>query len=128
MKLVRPAGKECLAMEPSVENDPHATLASLAVLGVSERTLASARRCEWRVLQADLDRFYAFGYGGATQQRFLHSPHPSLAWETPARVLGRVRTAFQRSERRSAPRFTRCGPAEPTPASPAVPPPSTERC
>jgi len=89
MNLFRSASKERSAMEPSVENDPHATLASLATLGVSRNTLARADRRDWRVLQADLDRFYAFGYGGATQQNFLHSPHPRLAWETPAQALGR---------------------------------------
>ena len=89
MKLLGSASKERSAIESSVENDPHATLVSLATLGLSENTLARADCREWRALQADLDRFYAFGYGGATQQTFLHSPHPRLAWETPVQALGR---------------------------------------
>jgi hypothetical protein len=83
--------------------DPHATLASLEMLGVNATTLAGAPRNEWRGLQAELDRFYAFGYGGATQRSFLHSPHPKLSGETPAQALRRsdgivdVRAALQRT-------------------------------
>jgi hypothetical protein len=76
--------------EPSPErHDPHRTFASLATLGVPARVLETAPQCEWRTLQAELDRFYAFGYGGATQRAFLHSPHPKLAWDTPAMALRR---------------------------------------
>ena len=90
MQLFTSAGRDCSASDPYTEqNDPHATLASLATLGVSVRTLAEADRREWRVLQADLDRFYAYGYGGATQQTFMHSPHPRLCWNTPAQALSR---------------------------------------
>ncbi len=74
--------------EPCFEhNDPDATLASLAGLGLSAATLACVPRSEWRPLQAELDRFYAYGYGGATQRTFLHSPHPRLKGQTPAEAL-----------------------------------------
>jgi hypothetical protein len=90
MQLHTYAGKERPASKPSSEHhDPHATLACLASLGVPAHALARAPRREWRNLQADLDRFYAYGYGGATQETFMHSPHPRLHWETPTQVLGR---------------------------------------
>jgi hypothetical protein len=36
---------------------------------------------------AELDRFYAFGYGDASVGRWLASPHPRLALATPAEAL-----------------------------------------
>lgn len=69
--------------------DPDATLATFSTLGVCAQALTNAPRPEWRGLQAELDRFYAYGYGGATQRTFLHSPHPRLCGETPAQALRR---------------------------------------
>jgi hypothetical protein len=104
MKALMPARKDRSAPKPCPGvADPHATLASLEMLGVTASTLAGVPRNEWRGLQAELDRFYAFGYGGATQRSFLHSPHPKLSGETPAQALRRsdgivgVRAALRRT-------------------------------
>lgn len=70
-------------------SDPHATFATFSTLGICSRALSNGPRQEWRGLQAELDRFYAYGYGAATQRTFLHSPHPRLCGETPAQVLRR---------------------------------------
>jgi hypothetical protein len=70
-------------------------------LGVPDTVLDRGCDCEWRGLEAELDRFSAYGYGTATQRRFLYTPHPHLMWATPAEVLGenngieRVRTALR---------------------------------
>jgi hypothetical protein len=48
--------------------------------------LAIRRGRDFRALEAELDRFTAYGYGRASQRRFLHAPDPGLGM-SPAQAL-----------------------------------------
>lgn len=80
--------------------DRHA-LEGLRTLGVPATTLRQGKRKDWRTLRLELDRFSAFGYGDATQRRFMHEPHPGLQMRTPVEMLteqdgiARVRLALR---------------------------------
>lgn len=51
---------------------------------MSKRALKRGR--DFTVLEAELDRFTAYGYGQASQKRFLHSLDPRLGM-SPAQAL-----------------------------------------
>lgn len=59
----------------------------LEVLGVSEQSLRGANDIE--ALVHELDRFYALGFGTATQRRFLHMVHPDLDGNAPVAIMRR---------------------------------------
>jgi hypothetical protein len=48
--------------------------------------VALRRGRDFRVLEAELDRFTAYGYGRASQRRFLHARDPRLGM-SPAEAL-----------------------------------------
>lgn len=48
--------------------------------------IALRRGRDFTVLEAELDRFTAYGYGRASQKRFLHAPDPRLGM-SPAQAL-----------------------------------------
>jgi hypothetical protein len=56
----------------------------IASFGVPKRALHGGR--DFRALEAELDRFTAYGYGRASQRRFLHAPDPRLGM-SPAQAL-----------------------------------------
>lgn len=61
--------------------------ADLALVGLSGRALTLLGSVDQQRLLAELDRFYAYGFGLATQRRFLAAPHPRLRCRTPLRAL-----------------------------------------
>jgi hypothetical protein len=61
----------------------HATRV-LESFGVPRGALRRGR--DFTVLEAELDRFTAYGYGRASQKRFLHATDPRLGM-TPAQAL-----------------------------------------
>ncbi len=65
----------------------HDVTATLRTLGVPNKTLLRGTIHEWTGLRFELDRFSAFGYGMATQHRFLHAPHPRLDMRSPVEIL-----------------------------------------
>lgn len=71
-------------MDTLSHHDARATLRSL---GVADEAMLGGTPREWTGLCCELDRFFAFGYGAATQRRFLHEPHPGLGMRTPVEVL-----------------------------------------
>lgn len=73
-----------------LHDDSQSTEAGFRNLGVVGPTLNRGNGSDWERLRAELDRFYAFGYGAATQRAFLHHPHPVLGGQTPAEVLGQT--------------------------------------
>jgi Protein of unknown function (DUF2384) len=81
----------------------HPATQFFAQLGVPDTVLERGRVRDWHSLEAELDRFSAYGHGTATQRRFLHTPHPQLMGATPAEVLAerdgieRVRRALRRT-------------------------------
>jgi hypothetical protein len=56
----------------------------LESFGVPKVALRRGR--DFTMLEAELDRFTAYGYGRASQKRFLHAPDPRLGM-TPAQAL-----------------------------------------
>lgn len=84
-ELIVPAAPR--APEKSLATPRDRALASLAALGIPPSGLETRRLDELEAVGAELDRFYAFGYGQSTQRLFLHSPHPGLSGRTPAEVL-----------------------------------------
>jgi hypothetical protein len=65
------------------EKKKHAA-STIESFGVPKGALRRGR--DFTVLEAELDRFTAYGYGRASQRRFLHAPHPGLGM-TPAQAL-----------------------------------------
>ena len=59
-------------------------------IGVSEETLEAHPQEDWTGLEAELDRFSAYGYGQASQKRWLRTPHPQLAGAQPLEALHEV--------------------------------------
>jgi hypothetical protein len=81
----------------------HPATRFLAQLGIPDAILERGSVRDWHTLEAELDRFSAYGHGTATQRKFLHTPHPYLRGATPAEVLAerdgieRVRRALRRT-------------------------------
>lgn len=78
-------------------------LRSLERLGIPSEAVLAGELEAWDALDAELDRFSAYGYGPATQRRYLHTPHPRLEGITPIEALrepggiARVRAAVNRT-------------------------------
>jgi len=74
----------------------------LLALGVKQEVIAAHSFNTWRPFLAELDRFYAYGYGEQTKRSFLTTIHPELELRTPAEVLAdkdgpeRVKEVFLR--------------------------------
>ncbi len=83
--------------------DRHPARRFFVRLGVPDAVVERGRVRDWHSLEAEFDRFSAYGHGTATQRRFLHTPHPQLMGATPAEVLAerggieRVRRALRRT-------------------------------
>jgi hypothetical protein len=63
------------------------TTQTLASLGVPDTTISLYSEDQWQHFLAELDRFYAWGYGGQTQQTWLRSRNPDLNYDTPLEAL-----------------------------------------
>lgn len=62
---------------------------SLRSLGVSRETITRLTTEDLTALDAEVERFFAYGYGQASQRRFLTAPHPSLGFRSPVEALAR---------------------------------------
>ena len=61
----------------------------LASFGLPAEALSHDSTEDLVALEAELDRFSAYGFGRASQRRFLHAPHAQLSGVTPAEALAR---------------------------------------
>jgi hypothetical protein len=60
----------------------------LKAFGIADEVLRRASNDRWLAVEAELDRFSAYGYGHASQRRFLNAPNARLSGLTPAEALG----------------------------------------
>jgi hypothetical protein len=59
----------------------------LQSFGICRENSSRLDATEWLAIEEELDRFSAYGYGLASQRRFLHAPHSLLRGMTPAEAL-----------------------------------------
>jgi hypothetical protein len=73
-----------------IEKKKHAACI-IESFGVPKHALRRGR--DFRALEAELDRFTAYGYGRASQRRFLHAPDPRLGMSPAEALVARGGTA-----------------------------------
>jgi hypothetical protein len=71
-------------------DDDCRTRLSLLALGFDEAAVARLLPEEANRLDATIERFVAYGYGQASQCRFMVTPHPRLEGRAPAETLGLI--------------------------------------
>lgn len=72
---------------PSIAEAGEEARRSLRSLGVPDQVTAQLRGDEAILLDATIERFVAYGYGQASQKRFLATPCPRLGGRPPLEVL-----------------------------------------